>query len=456
MTGVSMDGWIWIWMIAAAVILGRHWRTGVGSGLVFAYVLSFGAMHALAPAMYLLPWYDSDRAFLTGLGLRESALAMVAFAVGTELARLVVRRQLELRPELREATPTVDNRIVNLYLIGGLAAYALTPVLSRLPSGSAIVAAGSTLGVVAIGLKCWNAWADKRWTTLWLWLAGTMTMPLITVVGQGFLGYGFAAMLSVMAFVASFYRPRWQVVAAGSLLLYLGLSVYVTYMRDRDDIRDIVWAGASVEDRFGQLQYTASTAEWFDPENEAHLRRVDNRLNQDFLIGAAVVYLENGMVRYAGGATILAAAVAVVPRALWPDKPTVAGSGSLVADYTGITFAEGTSVGIGQVLETYVNFGRGGIIIGFFLIGGLLSFVDRRAQMRLRAGEAARFLRWYLPGLALLQVGGSFAEISTTAGAAWLVAVGLNRISNRLYPDRRSAARRLEDAGTLDSPEVLR
>jgi hypothetical protein len=259
---------------------------------------------------------------------------------------------------------------------------------------------------------------------------------VITVVTQGFLGYGFAAMLSVMAFVASFYRPRWHVVVAGVLLLYLGLSVYVTYMRDRTDIREVVWTGASLEERVEQLEYTVSTAEWFDTSDQAHLQRIDGRLNQNFLIGASVAYLETGMARFARGETFWLAAAALVPRALWPNKPSVGGSGTLVSDYTGIQFAEGTSVGVGQVMEAYINFGTLGVVVVFVILGGVISYADRQAQQRLRAGAAGRFLRWYLPGLGLLQVGGSFSEATSTAAAALVVAILMVKVSARLYPYR--------------------
>ena len=59
----------------------------------------------------------------------------------------------------------------------------------------------------------------------------------------------------------------------------------------------------------------------------------------------------------------------LVPRALWPDKPAVGGGGSLVTEYTGIPFEEGTSVGAGQVLEFYVNFGIPGVLAGFAGLG---------------------------------------------------------------------------------------
>ncbi len=62
-----------------------------------------------------------------------------------------------------------------------------------------------------------------------------------------------------------------------------------------------------------------------------------------------------------------------IPRALWPNKPVVGGSGDLVSTYTGIRFADGTSVGIGQVLESFVNFGTRRRRRSCFLIIGAAS-----------------------------------------------------------------------------------
>src|SRR4051812_46235184 len=98
-------------------------------------------------------------------------------------------------------------------------------------------------------------------------------------------------------------------------------------------------------------------------------------MNQDFLIGLAMENLEAGRVPFANGRTIADAVLGLVPRAIWPDKPIAAGSGDLVSVYTGLNFPEWTSVGIGQVMECYVNFGTPGLVFGFILIGALLVFI---------------------------------------------------------------------------------
>ena len=171
---------------------------------------------------------------------------------------------------------------------------------------------------------------------MWLWLALAALFPILTVVTQGFLGFGFVAVLIVVSFLASFQPLRWRTLIGCVVLVYGGLSIYVTYMRDRSDIRDVVWGGQAVEMRMAQLQSTFREAEGFDPRNVEHLERVEKRLNQNHLIGSAVVFLNEGNAQYAGGSTLVDAVIALVPRALWPNKPTVGGSGDIVSTFTGI------------------------------------------------------------------------------------------------------------------------
>jgi len=248
---VTTDGrlqfWLLVWVVTAAYILVRHWRTGRGAGLVFTYVLSLAAIHWLAAAIYALPWYSTQEFDTTLDGLRVSAIALMAFGVGGEIGGLVFGRFGPALPNT-VTPPRADPRIVNTYIVAGVIFYSVIfPIVAALPTASALASTSSSLVVLGVGLKAWNAWYQGRPSGTWLWLAATAAFPFVTLVGQGFLGFGFAAMLVVAAFVASFYRPRWQVVAAGALVAYLGLSIYVTYMRDRRDIREVVWGGESLD-----------------------------------------------------------------------------------------------------------------------------------------------------------------------------------------------------------------
>jgi hypothetical protein len=227
------------------------------------------------------------------------------------------------------------------------------------------------------------------------------------------------------------------VAAVALLLCYLGLSVFVSYMRDRKEIRASVWGGESLSNRLGTLSTTAGNFEWFDPTNVDHLDRLDSRLNQNILLGAAVERMTD-QGGYAHGDTLWDALLALIPRALWPDKPMQAGSGTLVTQYTGIQFDAGTSVGIGHVMEFYVNFGTLGVILGFALLGTLITFIDVVAAQSLASGDLHGFALWYLPGISLLQVGGSMVEVTSSAAASVFVALMANKYLGRLQ--RKHAA----------------
>jgi hypothetical protein len=158
-------------------------------------------------------------------------------------------------------------------------------------------------------------------------------------------------------------------------------------------------------------------------------------MNLNAQVGAAVDYIQTGGTGFARGDTIQAAVIALVPRALWPEKPPAGGTGDLVAEYTGLRFAEGTSVGIGVIMELFINFGSPAVFLGCVAIGALLAVLDRLAALNLRAGDHAGFVQWYVPGLALQQVGGSLMEVAASAAGA-LVAVlfvnaGLRELARR-------------------------
>ena len=135
-------------------------------------------------------------------------------------------------------------------------------------------------------------------------------------------------------------------------------------------------------------------------------------------------YLNIGYEEFASGATFWQAVIALVPRAVWPDKPVFAGSMGLVTQYTGVTYAEGTSVGIGQVMEFYINFGTAAVLLGFLTLGVLVAGIDKAMADRLAAGDWRGCAFWFMPGIALLQVGGSLVEVTASFGAS-MVAIYL-------------------------------
>jgi hypothetical protein len=425
--------WVSIWVpLLVGFYYVRRVRNIEGTGLLTAYLVSFCGLHWEGGLIRLLPWFRDYSLVRTTYGLEQSTYAVAAFVVGSLVLSLVLASHLPVR--LEGVWYTADPRLPKAYLLIGVVSYVLlSTFLSGLPSMTVVISTGQELYVVGLCLFCWNAIRRKHAGGLLAGLALALMMPLFTIITQGFMGYGAAAALVVFAFVGSFVSRR-KMLAVAVLACYVGLSAYVTYMRDREDIRTLVWGGESLEDRLGKIGETASTFEWFDPYNPAHLARVDGRMNQNFLVGTAVARLSASH-DFARGETLWAALLALVPRVLWPEKPVHAGSGNLVSRYTGIRFGQGTSVGVGQVLEFYVNFGTIGVVLGFLVLGIIITTVDVMARRQLVAGNQRGFALWFVAGMSMLQPGGSLVEISASAAGS-LITVAI--VNHYLLPHLQS------------------
>jgi hypothetical protein len=431
--------WITVWLLIGVALVAGRMRMVASVGLVSAFGLQMLILHWLAAAIYVLPWYWNLDLRVVFAGLRESTYAMGGFTVGVLALGFFSRQrpQFDIAPSRNFA----NQRFVRLYIgVGVICYFGLSRLVGTTPTLSAIVNMASTCAIVGIALACWNSDHARHRGYLWWWLSIAAVLPFITIAVQGFIGYGLAAAVVIFTFVGSFYRPTWKAVAISLLASYLGMSLYVTYMRDRTDIREVVWGGESVTARLNRLEDTFLNLELFDIYNVDHLQRVDLRLNQNYLVGMGVEYLDQHPDSFANGETILEAVFAPIPRALWPDKPSAAGSGDLVSRFTGIQFAEGTSVGIGQVMELYVNFGTPGVFLGFIILGAVLAYVDAQAARYRNSGEWHRFTMWFLPGLSLLQLGGSLVEVTSSAAAAIVVAVLLNRFAPKQHSHRVPSA----------------
>jgi hypothetical protein len=438
----------WVGCLVWIAVL--RWRRSVGgSGLVFAYLLSLWLSHWLGGSIYLFSWYNFQDWRLVQTGLQQSLYAVAAFALGSTV---IAPFLLGLRPfpEGRRGSVAPDPALAKIYIATGALAYtALLTSLGRLPTVTSLIAAAQQLLVVGLCLACWHAWCRRRGGELATLLLVTALLPFATIVLTGFLGYGAVAAMVVYVFVSGFVRPRWKVVAGCVVVTYVGLSFYVSYMRDRGEIREVVWGGRPLDERVEQVVATVREIEWFDPGSEAHLFQIDHRLNQNGLLGLAVERLARGDTEYAYGQTVIDSVLALVPRAVWPDKPVFAGSGDLVSRYTGVRFAEGTSVGIGQVMELYVNFATTGIVVGFLLLGTVITILDQRARECLDRGDWKAFALWYLPGVAMLQTGGALAEVTAAAAASIVATLAVNRfLRHGLFRNRWAAPVRPSAAPT--------
>jgi len=424
MSDWSLPALLIAWLVATGVVFAVYRLLRLPtSGLVFAYIASLALIHWTGAMLYALPWYGGPQSEQVYSGFRQATYGLLSLVVGVVACLAVTRPSKTRRPKPPETTSTLPWA----YVVIGITSYlVLIPLLGSVPTLSAVLVAAWNLFAIGIALQCRRASEQRRWTALVSWLAVVFLTPALTIVTQGFLGFGVQVLIVVIVFLATTTTRRWRWMIASLLLVYPALSFYVAYMAQRDVLRQSVWGGDPMTRRIVRLYDTVRSVEPFDITNAAHLQPIDGRLNQNQLVGACVEYLDNRAHPYADGETLWYGIVALVPRIMWAEKPVVAGSMGLVSKYTGLTFGAGTSVGIGQVMEFYMNFGTPGVVIGFLLFGIVVAAFDRAAGSRLQAGDVAGFAARFLPGMALLQAGGSMVEITSSIAAGAVTAYIVN------------------------------
>lgn len=406
--------------IAAAIaLLQRH---GQSFGMPLAYLFALAMIHLPGGLVHWLRPGALPGTLQTAEGLSITALSMLAFVGGMAWWNWRTSQSL-LSWDRRFLLGPVAPRFWRFCTTGGLIIGFVLAPLRVLPSAGALIQSAGLLWMagVILAIRFHISPAGNR-SALLSWLAVSLINPFISLFGGGFLGYGITALTQVYSFLLVRRQRLLRSLLVVVLAFYLGLGVAAGYMATRFEIRSAVWGGGSAVARLTTIRNTAEQIRLFDPQDPDQAFWLDRRFNQNFLVGAAALGIEGGYVQFQRGKTLVDAVLALIPRALWPGKPAVGGSGSLVTDVTGIQFIEGTSVGIGSVMEAYVNFGRVGCVVLFAALGAVLRWLDLRAYRAEARGDYRAYLTSLLPALALIQPGGSFAEVTSSVAAAWIAA----------------------------------
>ena len=258
---------------------------------------------------------------------------------------------------------------------------------------------------------------------------------VLGVVLLGFASYSAMACLAILSFALVHYQPRSRMVLAAIGACAIGLSIFPTYMRARSEIRRVVWGETGFTERLETIGRSV-TQNWtfFGSDFHDDLLLIDGRLNQNYIVGMAVAYMSAHRVPFAEGDSILHSFQALVPRAIWPDKPVWAGSRGIVTRYAGMEVDENTSVGVGHVLELYINFGEVGVFVGYVVIGLILLSIDLICARYLLRGDYGHFILWLTPALPMIQTGGNFAEVTAGAAGSFILCFAMVKVILRRPP----------------------
>ena len=403
--------WI-IVCIIALVVLAIHLRSAECSlGLPFAYLALLEFNHV--PGAFVHEEF-LFRSRYVEIGIYYTAIGAVAFVAGTWIASI---GQIEFSREDR-----YNRSFLNFCLTGGWSIIVLISVLPVVPSLNATLDKSAAIWLIAVALGLRSSVFRSHAPQMLGWTCALFAYPIWSLLVGGFLSYGSTAIFIALSSLVVSVRRGVAVIATCCLLTFLGLTVFVNWFAGREMIREQVWGGAPIADRIETVVTVFSNFSWFSPSNEMHLYALDARLNQNYFVGLAADRLETGQVDYLYGSSLWEAFIAVIPRAIWPDKPVYGGSPELVARMTGLWLDPNTSFGVGNVMEFYINFGIAGVIAGFLILGWALGKLDRKAAQAAAQENPGRIFLYFLPAAALIQPLGSLVELCGGAAAAFVAA----------------------------------
>lgn len=266
------------------------------------------------------------------------------------------------------------------------------------------------------------------------------------------MSWGVASIVIVVSAFCIAMKRYWAFLLACIVAALIGISVFVSYFEIRNDLREAAWQGAPIAERAEQAFRIVEGLSIVDSTNELGVRSLDKRLNQNYFIGVASERLERGQIDYLWGRSVWEGVIALIPRAIWPDKPVFGGSGSIVRDMTGLELeSRSTAWGVGSIMEFYVNFGRSGMALCLVAFGFLLGWLDSMAARRLAERDFGNAMIYGLPALALIQPLGSLVELSGGAAAGLLAALAWRWAWNRGRFSRWTSASRPRAVRLADS-----
>jgi len=396
-------------------------------GLSLVYLFNFSIVHFWGSVFFISPGYWNNQLEETITGYKYSTIAFVCFCIGSLVFYFNWGKNNKLN-ENQIRYHKIGEEPLLYFLMGFVLFFILKNKIIGIPTLTAFVSMGQQLLIVGLCLLLYkNYYLGRKFTFSFL-IIFSFLIPFITIINDGLLGTGLAMFLTVIVFLTNFYKFNFRYLMIVLIGIFVGLSFYQSYLRDRQEIRDLVYGGATISERVEQLNYTLTNLELFNPFDSEHLDRINNRLNQNWIVGAAVIYMESESEEYAKGATFKEAVFNVVPRVIWKNKPSFAGDTSRVEKYTGLKFAEGTSVGMPQVMELYINYAVYSVILGFFFIGLIFSYFDYKAHIKIHNGEFDKFVYYFLPALAFMRVETPILESISGAAAGIGIAYGLQKL----------------------------
>ena len=256
-----------------------------------------------------------------------------------------------------------------------LSSKGLIPEQFQLPLSSILRVLQNQVFVV-IGILGWIVYSrqgSSKWFQIWLY--ALVAAAVISGMAEG-------SLESAVVPIAVLFVVKWMYTGRVPLVTLTAVFLVVLFLSPvKAQYRGKIWFGESVDIEQSALSkatlwVSEASDYWGDTlsGNRDFVEATSGTAGRaDFIHQVAHIYsLTPSVIPYQYGATYSYFAVALIPRALWPEKPLTGNANNFFAVTYGISTEEGvktTTFGMSLLGEAYINFGWFGIVLVMFFQG---------------------------------------------------------------------------------------
>lgn len=350
------------------------WRPGETPILLFAIGFQWLQVSAIVfhstllgvPVETLSPAPRAADAVLLGL----AALLAVSLGIRTGLRRLPV-----VGPYLTWPGDAVISirRLTGLYLVLAVFAWALPTMMWRvLPVAQILLALAELRWVLFFAL---GQLTLRRRRARWLFFAAFL---LEVAAGVGFFsGFKTPIFVALLALLTARPHLTWRNAALGIASAGAVLYLMLAWTAIKGDYREYLNSGSRQQlvlvSRSDRLATFANSMRAVGlQELGASVDPLLSRLAYVEFLARVLDYVPAHRPHAHGDLWLKSLAHVATPRVLFPDKAVLPSSSELTMEYTGLQLAsgrQGTSISMGYVAESYIDFGFYGIWVPLLLLG---------------------------------------------------------------------------------------
>jgi hypothetical protein len=338
--------------------------------IYYALPLFWGA-RTVASAETVFDVLISPDSISWSLVLAVTSVSVVWLGMRMRLGRRLVPARL---PDLKNGPRSLH--YLRLLLVGTtlLSAWESFPFLAGPGVRQPLTILVSIVPLAAFGILFSRVLAGEARQLDRIFILGFLLLRFVIGISSGWLG-SFASIIVVCAAIYVVQRrriPRFAFIVAIAFTLFFQVG--------KQEFRKVYWSNNTEASKADRVKFwtEASLAKWqdafSDPTGAAFAEAVDTSLSRVSLLTqtANVVNLTPSTIPYQGGRLYSYLVVTWIPRAVWPDKPSINDANQFYQLAYGVSTHEGleaVSIGVGVMTEAYISFGWAGVLVIMFLMG---------------------------------------------------------------------------------------